>query len=92
MMVSFGSASGPVAPFGLNELATRGSLFVTRPSLFNYIAKRDDLETMAAELFSMVESGKIKIDINQRYALKDVAQAHRDLESRNTTGSSILIP
>ena len=92
MLVSFGSASGPVLPFGLNELATRGSLFVTRPSLFNYTAKRDDLETMAAELFSMVESGKIKIDINQRYALKDVAQAHRDLESRKTTGSSILIP
>lgn len=92
MMVSFGSASGPVPPFGLNELATRGSLFVTRPSLFNYTARRDDLETMAAELFGMVESGKIKIDINQRYALKDVAQAHRDLESRNTTGSSILIP
>lgn len=92
MMVSFGSASGPVPPFGLNELATRGSLFVTRPSLFNYTAKRDDLETMAAELFGMVESGKIKVDINQRYALKDVAQAHRDLESRKTTGSSILIP
>lgn len=92
MMVSFGSASGPVPPFGLNELATRGSLFVTRPSLFNYTAKRDDLETMAAELFGMVESGKIKIDINQRYALKDVAQAHRDLESRKTAGSSILIP
>lgn len=92
MMVSFGSASGAVPPFGLNELATRGSLFITRPSLFNYTAKRDDLETMAAELFGMVESGKIKIDINQRYALKDVAQAHRDLESRKTTGSSILIP
>ncbi len=92
MMVSFGSASGPVSPFGLNELATRGSLFLTRPSLFNYTAKRDDLETMAAELFSMIESGKIKIDINQRYDLKDVAQAHRDLESRKTTGSSILIP
>ena len=92
MMVSFGSASGPVAPFGLNELATRGSLFVTRPSLFNYTAKRDDLEIMAAELFGMVESGKIKIDINQRYALKDVAQAHHELESRKTTGSSILIP
>lgn len=92
MMVSFGSASGAVPPFGLNELATRGSLFITRPSLFNYTAKRDDLETMAAELFGMVESGKIKIDINQRYQLKDVAQAHRDLESRKTTGSSILIP
>ncbi|MFC7297586.1 quinone oxidoreductase family protein [Herminiimonas aquatilis] len=92
MMVNFGSASGAVPPFGLNELATRGSLFITRPSLFNYTAKRDDLESMAAELFGMVESGKIKIDINQRYALKNVAQAHRDLESRKTTGSSILIP
>jgi NADPH2:quinone reductase len=92
MMVSFGGASGPVPPFSLNELASRGSLFVTRPSLFNYIAKRDDLEMMAAELFGMVESGKIKIDINQRYALKDVEQAHRDLESRKTTGSTILLP
>lgn len=92
MMVSFGGASGPAPPFSLNELASRGSLFVTRPSLFNYIAKRDDLEMMAAELFGMVESGKIKIDINQRYALKDVAQAHRDLESRKTTGSTILLP
>lgn len=92
MLVSFGGASGPVPPFSLNELASRGSLFVTRPSLFNYIARRDDLETMAAELFGMVESGKIKIGINQRYALKDVAQAHRDLESRKTTGSTILLP
>lgn len=92
MMVSFGGASGPVPPFSLNELASRGSLFVTRPSLFNYIAKRDDLEMMAAELFGMVESGKIKININQRYALKDVAQAHSDLESRKTTGSTILLP
>lgn len=92
MLVSFGGASGPVPPFSLNELASRGSLFVTRPSLFNYIASRDDLETMAAELFGMVESGKIKIGINQRYALKDVAQAHRDLESRKTTGSTILLP
>ena len=92
MMVSFGAASGPVPPFGLNELASRGSLFVTRPSLFNYIAERSDLETMAAELFGMVEGGKIRIDINQRYALQDVAQAHRDLEERKTTGSSILLP
>lgn len=92
MMVSYGAASGPVPPFGLHELASRGSLFVTRPSLFNYIAKRDDLETMAAELFSMVESGKIRININQRYALQDVVQAHKDLESRKTTGSTILIP
>ncbi|HVK94563.1 MAG TPA: quinone oxidoreductase [Noviherbaspirillum sp.] len=92
MMISFGAASGPVPPFGLNELASRGSLFVTRPSLFNYIAKRDDLETMAADLFSMVESKKIRIDINQRYALKDAPQAHRDLEARKTTGSTILLP
>lgn len=92
MMVSFGSASGPVPPFTLNELASRGSLFITRPTLFTYSAKRDDLENMAADLFDMVQSKKIKIEINQRYALKDVAQAHRDLESRKTTGSTILIP
>jgi len=92
MMVSFGAASGPVPPFGLSELASRGSLFITRPSLFSYIALREDLEVMASDLFGMVESGKIKININQRYALKDVAQAHRDLESRKTTGSTILIP
>ncbi len=92
MMVSFGASSGPVPPFGLNELASRGSLFITRPTLFSYIALREDLEVMASDLFGMVESGKIKININQRYALKDVAQAHRDLESRKTTGSSILIP
>src|SRR3569833_144276 len=84
MMVSFGSASGPVPPFGLNELASRGSLFITRPTLFSYTATRSDLETMAAELFGMVVSKKIRIDINQRYALKDVAQAHRDLEARKT--------
>lgn len=92
MMVSFGSASGPVPPFGLNELASRGSLFITRPTLFTHTARRDNLEAMAADLFAMVESGKIKIDINQRYSLKDAGQAHRDLESRKTTGSSILIP
>lgn len=92
MLVSYGAASGPVPPFSLSELASRGSLFITRPSVFTYTAKRDDLEQMAAELFGMVQSGKIKISVNQRYALKDVAQAHRDLESRKTTGSTILIP
>lgn len=92
MMVSFGSASGPVPPFNILELANRGSLFITRPTLFSHIAKRSDLDAMAADLFNMVESGKIKIDINQRYALKDAAQAHRDLEARKTTGSTILIP
>jgi NADPH2:quinone reductase len=91
-MVSFGNASGPVTPFGLNELQSRGSLYVTRPTLVTYSAKREDLDAMAADLFAMVESGKVKIEINQRYALKDVGQAHRDLESRKTTGSTILIP
>jgi NADPH:quinone reductase len=92
MMVSFGAASGPVPQFSLNEIASRGSLFITRPSLFTYIAKREDLDAMAADLFTMVVGGKVKIDVNQRYALKDVAQAHRDLEARKTTGSTILIP
>lgn len=92
MMVSYGSASGPVPPFSLQELASRGSLFVTRPTLFAYTATRSDLEATANELFDMVSSGKVKIEINQRYALKDVQQAHRDLESRKTTGSTILLP
>lgn len=92
MMVSFGSASGPVPPFGLNELGSRGSLFITRPSLFAYTAKREDLDRMAADLFEKVSSGDVKIGINQRYALQDVRQAHIDLEARKTTGSSILLP
>lgn len=92
MMVSFGNASGPVPAFSLAELASRGSLFITRPSLMSYTARREDLEQMAAHLFSMVESGKVKIDIRQRYPLSEVAQAHRELEARKTTGSSILIP
>lgn len=92
MLVSFGNASGPVPPFGMSELASRGSLFLTRPSLGHYIATRAELDATAADLFQMVESGKISIEINQRYALKDVAQAHADLEGRKTTGSTILIP
>jgi NADPH2:quinone reductase len=92
MMVSFGSASGPVPEFSLNELAARGSLFITRPSLMSYTAKRTDLEQMAAQLFAMLESGKIKVDIRQTYPLSQVVQAHRELEARKTTGSSILIP
>lgn len=91
-MASFGSASGPVPPFSLNELASRGSLFITRPTLFTHTAKREDLDAMAADLFDVVSSGKVKIEINQRYALKDATQAHIDLESRKTTGSSILLP
>jgi NADPH2:quinone reductase len=92
MMASFGSASGPVPPFSLQELASRGSLFITRPTLFTYTARREDLEATAKDLFDMVTSGKVKIEINQRYALKDAAQSHIDLESRKTTGSSILLP
>lgn len=91
-MVSFGNASGAVPPFSLNELASRGSLTITRPSLSSYIASRADLDAAAADLFRMVDSKKITIEINQRYALKDVAQAHTDLEARKTTGSTILIP
>lgn len=92
MMVSFGSASGPVEPFGLQELASRGSLFVTRPTLFSYVAERDALETSAAELFGMLSSKKISAVINHRHALADVQQAHIELEARKTTGSTILIP
>jgi NADPH2:quinone reductase len=92
MMVSFGNASGPVAPFTMNELASRGSLFLTRPSLFAYTSTREELEACANALFAMVESGKVKIEINQRYNLADVAQAHIDLESRKTTGSTIILP
>ena len=79
MMVSFGSASGPVSPFGVSELASRGSLFLTRPSLGNYVATREALNATANDLFAMVEAKKVNIDINQRYALKDVGQAHADL-------------
>jgi NADPH2:quinone reductase len=92
MMASFGSASGPVPPFSLGELASRGSLFITRPSLMTYSARREDLEAMAKSLFGVVESGAVKIAVKQRYNLADVAQSHIDLESRKTTGSSILIP
>jgi NADPH2:quinone reductase len=91
-MVSFGNASGPVPPFSLSELANRGSLFITRPSLMAYMARREDLEAAARSLFGVVASGEVKIDIRQRYSLADVAQAHIDLEARKTTGSSILLP
>lgn len=90
LWVSFGNSSGPVPPFELTAL--KGSLFATRPSLFAYTAMRQDLEQNAAELFEMVSSGKIKIAINQTYRLSAVADAHRDLEARRTTGSIILVP
>ena len=92
VMVSFGNASGPVSPFDPGILAQKGSLFLTRPVLMTYIAKREDLLATARELFLAVTSGAVHIEVNQRYPLKDVAQAHRDLEARNTTGSSILLP
>ncbi len=90
LFVSFGSASGPVAPFEIGLLAQKGSLFFTRPTLMTYTAKRDDLVASAEELFSAVGSGAVKIEINQTYPLAEVAQAHRDLEARKTTGSTVL--
>jgi NADPH2:quinone reductase len=92
MLVSFGQASGPVPPFDIGELSRRGSLFLTRPTLFTYAAKRPDLLAMAAELFDAVLSGKVRIAINQRYPLRDIVSAHRDLEARRTTGSTVLVP
>ena len=92
LMVSFGNASGPVGPTDLGILSAKGSLYVTRPTLMSYTAKRDELVAAAKELFDMVLSGKVKVSPRQSYALKDAAQAHRDLESRKTTGSTVLIP
>ena len=92
MFVSFGNASGPLPPIDSSEFANRGSLFFTRPTLFSYIAKRADYDAMAAELFDVIGSGKVKTSINQRYALNDVGTAHVDLEARRTTGSTILVP
>ncbi|WP_444633679.1 quinone oxidoreductase family protein [Cupriavidus oxalaticus] len=91
-MVSFGNASGPVPPFDLSVLGSKGSLRLTRPTLMTYVVHRELLEPMVADLFDAVTTGKVKVDIRQRYALSEVAQAHRDLESRKTTGSTILLP
>jgi NADPH:quinone reductase len=92
MFVSFGSASGPIDAFNINLLQFKGSLFATRPTLNHYAAKREDLLKLADETFAVITSGKVKIPINQTYPLKDAAKAHRDLESRATTGASILVP
>ena len=92
MLVTYGNASGPVPPFDLLQLSQKGSLFVTRPTIVHYTAKRADLEALGAELFDIVASGKVRIEVNQTYPLKDAAQAHRDLEARKTTGSTILLP
>ena len=90
LMVSFGNASGPVPPMPLTAL--KGSLYITRPSLAPHTEKRENLLEIAGELMKMVSSGKVKIEIEQRYALADAAQAHRDLEGRKTTGSTVLLP
>ena len=90
--VSFGSASGQIDAFNINILQTKGSLFATRPTLNHYVAKRDDLIATAADLFKVVGSGAVKIPVNQKYPLKDAGKAHKEMEGRDTTGSSILMP
>ena len=92
VMVTFGNASGPVDPFAPAELAKRHSLYVTRPTLFDFIDTRERLLAACSELFEVIASGAVKISVNQRYPLQDAAQAHSDLESRKTTGSTVLIP
>ena len=92
LMATFGASSGPVAPFAPSMLASKGSLYVTRATLFTHIATREATQAMADELFDVVVSGKVKIHVEQRYPLADVAKAHRDLEARKTVGSSVLIP
>jgi NADPH2:quinone reductase len=90
LMVSFGNASGSPDPIAPGLLAQKGSLFLTRPTLFHYIAMREELEQSASELFDLVLAGKVRIEIGQRFALKDAADAHRALEARKTTGSTVL--
>jgi NADPH2:quinone reductase len=92
LMVSYGSASGAVEPFNLSILTQKGSLFVTRPTMNTYTASSKDLQATAKDLFNVVLKKKVKIEVNQTYALKDAAQAHRDLESRKTTGQTVLLP
>jgi NADPH2:quinone reductase len=92
MMVSFGQSSGKIAPFDTGILAAKGSLFLTRPSLMTYTAKRADLVASAAELFAVVADGTVKVEVSRSYPLDQAAQAHRDLEARLTTGSLVLLP
>ena len=92
LMASFGNASGAVAPVNIGILAQKGSLFLTRPTLVNYTAAREDLLAAARDLFAVVKKGAVKIAVNQRYPLREAAQAHRDLEARKTTGSTVLLP
>jgi NADPH2:quinone reductase len=90
LMVSFGNSSGPPDPITPGVLAQKGSLFLTRPTLFHYIAKREELEQSAGELFDMITNGKVRIEVNQRFPLNDAAEAHRALEARQTSGSTVL--
>ena len=92
MLVSFGNASGPVPPFDPLLLSQKGSLFLTRPTLMHYTAKRADLVALGSELFDVVGAAQVKIEVNQTYPLTDVASAHRDLEARKHTGSTVLLP
>jgi NADPH2:quinone reductase len=92
LLVLFGQSSGSVPPFDLGLLASKGSLYITRPTLFVYTAKRDDLMSCAADLFEVVHSGDVKINVNQTFPLRDAAEAHRAMEGRRTTGSSVLLP
>jgi NADPH2:quinone reductase len=92
LMVSFGNASGPVPPFAIGRLAQKGSLFLTRPTLATYIAEREQLLEASGELFDVVSSGAVKIEVGQTYPLRNAEQAHRDLEARRTVGSTLLLP
>jgi len=92
MMVTFGNASGPVPALEPSVLAAKGSLYLTRPTIMTYTAKRADLVASAAELFEVVRSGAVKIEVRQTYPLAEAARAHRDLEARRTTGSTVLLP
>jgi len=92
MMVSFGNASGPVEPFPVSQLAARGSLFVTRPVLGDYVGARADLERAAGELFAVMATGRVKAHVGQKFALRDAGEAHRLLEKRSTTGATVLMP
>jgi len=92
LLVSFGSSSGPVAPFSTADLVKRGSLYVTRPTLYDYTFTRKDLESVSRETFAAVKKKWVKVEIRQRYKLADAAQAHRDLEARKTTGASVILP
>ena len=92
LMVSYGNSSGAVPPVDIGQLGARGSLFLTRPTLATYVAKRADLEQSAAELFDVVRSGAVKIMVNQTFPLRDAAEAHKKLEARQTTGSTVLLP